>query len=384
MSEYAAPRVLFYVQHLLGIGHLMRSMRICEALYEADAHVTLVTGGMPVKGVPPEGVHHVQLNPIAVRNGDFSAIVDSAGNDIDDTFKSERCSHLLSVYQNIQPDLVVLEAFPFGRRQLRFELLPLLESIAQSESKPVVVSSIRDVLQRSTKAGRDDYVLDLIHRHFDGVMVHGDPEFSTLSDSFPRAHEFDEKIVYTGLVCAKPVDEITESFDIVVSAGGGAVGADLLMAAVEAAKLLPKSLSWCVITGPNSPMIRHFDSMAATLPNVHFESFRSDFPNVLKSAQMSVSQSGYNTVSDILKAKCRCLLVPYSAAGETEQLDRARRLETLGIARVLYNEELSGAAMAASISESLREARPSGELMLNTEGAAQSAQILLNLIADKH
>ncbi len=384
MSERAVPRVMFYVQHLLGIGHLMRSMRICEALYEADAHVTLVTGGMPVKGVPPEGVHHVQLNPIAVRNGDFSAVVDSAGKDIDDTFKSERCSQLLSVYQDIQPDLVVLEAFPFGRRQLRFELLPLLESIAQSEPKPVVVSSIRDVLQRSTKPGRDDYVLDLIHRHFDKVMVHGDPAFTTLSDSFPRAHEFDEKIVYSGLVCAKPVDDIAESFDVVVSAGGGAVGTDLLLAAVEAAKLLPKSLSWCVITGPNSPMINELDSLADSLPNVRFESFRSDFPNLLKSAQMSVSQSGYNTVSDILKAKCRCLLIPYSASGETEQLDRARRLETLGIARVLHNDALSGAAMATSISESLREARPSGELVLNTEGAAQSARVLLDLIADKH
>ncbi|MGK0284079.1 MAG: putative glycosyltransferase, partial [Patiriisocius sp.] len=37
------PRVLFYVQHLLGIGHLMRSVRICEALSDVNVHVTLVT-----------------------------------------------------------------------------------------------------------------------------------------------------------------------------------------------------------------------------------------------------------------------------------------------------------------------------------------------------
>lgn len=361
----------------------MRSLRICEGLQEAGAHITLLTGGMPVEGVPPEGVHHVQLDPIAVRDGDFSVIVDSQDQEIDDSFKAQRCSQLLKIYKDEEPDLVVLEAFPFGRRQLRFELLPLLDTIAQSDPKPLVVSSIRDVLQRSNKPGRDDYVLDLIRRHFDAVLVHGDPEFSTLADSFPRANEFDEKIVYSGLVCAKPGEATAESFDVVVSAGGGAVGTELVRAAIDAAKLLPDALTWCLITGPNSPIINELESLKVTSPNIQFEIFRSDFPNLLKSASMSVSQSGYNTVSDILQAKCRCLLIPYSSSGETEQLDRARRLEALGIARVLHNEELSGEAMALSISEGLKSARPNADFALKTDGANQSARILLELIAEK-
>ena len=43
--------VLFHVQHLLGIGHLQRSLRIAEALVDAGIAVTLVHGGTPV----PEG-----------------------------------------------------------------------------------------------------------------------------------------------------------------------------------------------------------------------------------------------------------------------------------------------------------------------------------------
>jgi len=41
-------RVLFHVQHLLGVGHLQRSLRIAEALVAAGIDVTLVQGGAPV------------------------------------------------------------------------------------------------------------------------------------------------------------------------------------------------------------------------------------------------------------------------------------------------------------------------------------------------
>ena len=98
-TEDQQPKVLFYVQHLLGIGHLMRSVRICDALSDINVDVTLVTGGMPVSGFPPDGIKHIELAPIAVRNGDFSQIVDSHGRLIDDDFKANRCAQLLEIFE---------------------------------------------------------------------------------------------------------------------------------------------------------------------------------------------------------------------------------------------------------------------------------------------
>ena len=37
--------VLFYVQHLLGIGHLRRALRLVEALTQEGERVTPVSGG---------------------------------------------------------------------------------------------------------------------------------------------------------------------------------------------------------------------------------------------------------------------------------------------------------------------------------------------------
>lgn len=382
--ESGSPRVLFYVQHLLGIGHLMRSVRICEALSDINVHVTLVTGGMPVSGFPPSGIEHVELPPIAVRDGDFSSIVDSNGLLIDDNFKARRSARLLGIYRNVAPELVVLEAFPFGRRQLRFELLPLMEAITKTQPRPILVSSIRDFLQRRTKPGRDDYVLQLIDQFFDKIVVHGDPTLATLTDSFPKAVQIEEKIVYTGLVCAKPTTIQTEAYDVVVSAGGGAVGTDLVQTSIEAARLLPESVTWCVITGPNSPINHQLALMRQVSPNITFEEFRPDFPSLLRSARLSVSQAGYNTVSDILKAECRCLLVPYSSSGETEQLDRAVRLADRGLAEMLHAQDLTGENLASKISASLHQPAPAQTgSSLNTEGSRETARILLELIEEK-
>jgi len=384
MVESEPPRVLFYVQHLLGIGHLMRSVRICEALSDINVNVTLVTGGMPVSGFPPTGIDHVELPPIAVRDGDFSLIVDSNDRLIDDEFKAKRSAMLLEVYENITPDLVVLEAFPFGRRQLRFELLPLLESISVTKPKPVLVSSIRDFLQRRTKPGRDDYVVQLINQFFDKIVIHGDPAFANLADSFQKTAQIEDKLIYSGLVCAKAAPIRSEAYDIVVSAGGGAVGSELIKACVEAAKILPGTLSWLIVTGPNSPINHQLKSLRLASPNIKFEEFRSDFPNLLRSAQLSVSQAGYNTVSDILKAGCRCLLVPYSSSGETEQLDRATRLNDMELATTIHADNLTADILASSVRALLRLAAPAQMgSSLNTEGSIETARILLELITEK-
>ena len=45
--------VMIYVQHLLGIGHLMRARLIAEALADVGFEVTLVSGGMAIGGRMP-------------------------------------------------------------------------------------------------------------------------------------------------------------------------------------------------------------------------------------------------------------------------------------------------------------------------------------------
>ena len=76
-------RVFFYVQHLLGIGHLRRAAAIARALVAAGAEVTFVSGGEPVPGIDLGGAELVQLPPASAADSGFSAIVDAAGRPVD-------------------------------------------------------------------------------------------------------------------------------------------------------------------------------------------------------------------------------------------------------------------------------------------------------------
>ena len=82
-------KVMFYVQHLLGIGHLARASRIAEAMAARGMAVTMVTGGLPVPGFPAPGIPNLTLPPILAAEG-FSGLVDQDGQPVDDAFRARR------------------------------------------------------------------------------------------------------------------------------------------------------------------------------------------------------------------------------------------------------------------------------------------------------
>ncbi|MBW9050991.1 glycosyltransferase family protein [Rhizobium mesosinicum] len=374
-----APRIFFYVQHLLGIGHIARASRIANALVKDGLEVTVVTGGLPVPGFPGEGVRTVELPPVVASNVGFSGLADADGQAAGEEFLSGRRDLLLQAFEETKPDVVIIEAFPFGRRQMRFELLPLLDAVERASPRPKLLSSVRDILQENRKPGRDEETVKLIKDHFDAVLVHGDPDFVRLEDTFPLTAAIADRLRYTGLVAPPSAPEPAETFDIIASAGGGAVGLELIRAARGAAALLPADISWLLITGPNLPAA-DFSALSEDAPaNVRMVRFRKDFPSLLGGAKVSISQAGYNTVGDLLRTQCRPILIPFVAAGETEQTVRAERLQALGVAEILPEEGLTLDDLKAAVERALAAPlRPATSLDL--DGAAKSASIIRSMI----
>jgi predicted glycosyltransferase len=371
-------KVMFYVQHLLGIGHLARASRIAQAMAAQGMAVTMVTGGLPVPGFPAPGIANLTLPPILAAEG-FSGLVDQHGQPIDDAFRARRREALLAAFDQLAPDALLIEAFPFGRRQVRFELLPLLDAAHARPSRPLILSSVRDILQANRKPGRDEETVATLDR-FDAVLVHGDPTFARIEESFPLAAQIMGKVRYTGLVAPPAPLPAPDRHDIVVSAGGGAVGAQLIRCAIAARDLLPGDLDWCVLTGPNLPQ-PEYDTIAAMAgPRLTVERFRKDLAGLMASARVSVSQAGYNTVCDMLVAGCQSVLVPYASGGETEQSLRAEKLAALGLASNLPEDGLTPKAMATAIRAALaRSGQPRPALRL--DGAAETARLLAGMAA---
>ncbi len=368
------PRVLFYVQHLLGIGHLMRACRIAKALRDTF-EVRLVVGGELPSGIVPDGVGLTRLPAVRAGSQGFGTLVHPDGRSFDDHDKASRRDLLLRCFDDLAPAIVLVEAFPFGRRQMRFELLPLLERAVAAPHRPLIACSVRDILQ-DTRPDRQDETANLVRRYFDIVLVHGDEHLVRLEDSYPAAHRLADLIAYTGMV--GPEQDLAgwiepdEVFDVVVSVGGGAVGSRLVEAALAARPMTTLARArWLVLTGPNADKAFVETSLD---PDVVVRSFVSDLPARLARAKVSVSQAGYNTVADLVTARCRAVLVPFASGGETEQTRRASVFAARGWAVSLDEASLDPASLASAMERAL--ALPFSVPTVAMDGGATTRHIL--------
>ena len=100
-----------------------------------------------------------------------------------------------------------------------------------------------------------------------------------------------------------------------------------------------------------------------------------DFPLLLANCRLSVSQGGYNTVMDILRAGARAVVVPFAGGAEVEQTLRARLLAERGWIDMLEEAQLTPHALAAVIDRALQRA-PSGTPSVGLDGAQNTATLL--------
>lgn len=374
-------KALIHVQHLLGTGHAVRAAAIGRALAEAGVGVTLVTGNRLPPTLDTGGLAIERLAPARAADASFARILNEAGAPIDDAWRAERTRALTAIAQRVAPDILVTETFPFGRRQFAFELEPLIETVRAARSGALVASSVRDILVRKEDLAKERAMAETAARLYDLVLVHADPSFVRLEDSFPFAGEIAELIRYTGFVhtpsALEPAGEDGRD-EVVVSCGGGPVGGRLIEAALGARALSRRArdATWRILVGHEhgGAMLRALQARAGAGTIV--EPARPDFARMLHRARLSVSQAGYNTVLDVLSAGCAAVLVPFAEGRETEQSQRAQLLAARGRATVLDEAEVDSSRLAAACDAAIAAGRPPATAV-DTEGALHSAAILI-------
>jgi len=381
--------LLIYVQHLLGTGHLHRTAALARAAARAGLRTVLASGGAPVPGIAIAPARLIQLDPARAADETFRQLADPAGHPLDDAWRAARRAHLLDIFAATRPRILVTETFPFGRRLMRFELMPLVAAARAARPRPCVVSSVRDVLNAPRTAEKAQWIRATFEENFDLALVHGDPDLLPLDKSFPLAAKLAARLRYTGYVAAgadrAPMGggarpDTAGAGEVVVSTGGGAVANDLIAAALGASALAPLSgARWRILVGHNvpEPTFRDFEERAAH--DTLVERARADFPALLGRARLSISQGGYNTVVDVLRARVPALVVPFAAHDETEQTVRAQALVGRGLLSVLEERALSPESLAEA-ARAARAPNPEALAQIHLDGATISARILGGLI----
>jgi len=374
--------VLIAVTHLLGSGHLVRATNLARALAQGGFAATLASGGMPLRAMEGEPFVFVQLPPIRTEGTDFRTLLDEAGRPIEPERKAARTAMLEELAAQLRPDVVIVEHFPFGRRQLAGEFLALIAAAKAVRPKALVLSSVRDVLV-TPRSDRIAEAEERVAGLFDAVLVHGDADFLPLDRSWPVGEGLAAKLRYTGyLADDRPASAMQENGEVIVSGGGSAAALPLFACAVAAARLDRSGRRWRLLAGRGMAE-PDLALLAADAPErVVIERARPDFPALLAGCAVSISQAGYNTVLDLVAARRPAIVVPFDAGNETEQTVRAEAMERAGLARCF---RLSGdfvvdaVALADAVAEGIGAKPP--EPPIDRDGAARSAAIIRELLA---
>ncbi|QEW22428.1 glycosyltransferase, MGT family [Marinibacterium anthonyi] len=366
-------KVLIVVTHLLGTGHLSRALTLGRAFAAAGHDVTLASGGAPAPHLDTTGVTLVQLPPVKSDGTDFTRLLTPDGTQADADWLARRSETLNDCLAG-DPDLLITELFPFGRRILRAEFLALLDTARARPRPPRILSSIRDILAPPSKPAKATWADEIVTRYYDGVLVHSDPARTDLSLSWPVSDALAPRLIYTGYVApapAGPHPDRAGAGEILVSAGGGAVGDALFRTALAAAAQDP-SRSWRLLVGGGADRLTTLADGAPA--NVTLEAPRPDFRQMLSHAAASVSMCGYNTALDILQAGTPAVFVPFDAGNEVEQGLRADSLAALPGIVALKSADLTPEALRAALDRVTTDGpRDSGQL--RDDGAAETIRI---------
>jgi predicted glycosyltransferase len=366
-------RVFFHVQHLLGIGHIRRAAVLARTLAAQGFDVLLVSGGAPLKLELGAARFH-QLPPVRARDAGLREIVRLDNRPLDESFKAERAGALLALFEAERPDVLITEQFPFGRTQLRFELLPLLQAARRRTPRPLIVSSVRDIVRRTMSAERVQEAVDLF-RDFDLALIHGDPDLIGFDRSFAGWDAISDRAAYTGYVAGAIDGGHRSQGRVLVSAGGGAVGSSLFRALEEMPPavrddLVPGAL-WHYLVGrslDDRPIVGGDGTIV--------EPWRDDFAALLRDAALSISQAGYNTVVETLCYADRAVLVPFRTDRETEQMDRATALAERGLVACVPGDALTPGAIRNAIERAMCGPSIRSVPSCNLTGAATTVRLL--------
>lgn len=427
---------MLYCQHVLGIGHFFRSMAIASALEGHD--VLFVEGGEPLQGFdPPAHVKRLFLPPLMM-DPEFDHL-EARSVDLDDVKAARKellleafetfAPHVL---------LTELFPFGRNQFRFELIPL-LEGIRAEKRPTRVLCSLRDILVEKPDQAAYEERVISRLNDFYDAVLVHSDPRVFSLQDTFSRVAAIRPPIHYTGYVardapvkhphtdsslqpsghhpvglspahspldggrgvscrgrsyghsetppyprqggdadkgfCPDTLEAPSPERTIVVSAGGGRVGVDLLSACIRAMRhLADPDLRMSLYLGPfiEEKDRSDLEALAAQDRRTSLRPFAPHFAAELRRAALSISMAGYNTCMDLLAAHTRALVYPFPQ--NREQAMRAAKLEGLGLVRMLKN--LAPDALCDAIMAALSDPSEPGSAPIDLNGAETSARLV--------
>lgn len=353
-------RIVLYSHDTQGLGHMRRNLLLATALLTLSPrpNILLIGGARELGALSiPDGIDCLTL-PALHKHGDGSYQPRSLSISLRRIIKL-RTGAIEAAIASFEPDLLIVDKVPLGAFG---ELEPALAWL-RSGGRARCVLGLREILDEPEVARREWDKTgsgDAVKAYYDQIWVYGDPAVYDLAHEYRLEPEVAEKIVYTGYLDrgayhppdADTIAEVSATLDLPPEArvalccvGGGQDGAELARAFARAT--LPDDMVGVILTGPFMPPAERsrLQRMVAQRPQLRLATFLEEPAPLLHRADAVVAMAGYNTVCEVLSLGKRALLVP-RVRPRREQLIRAKRLDELGMVKMLHPRRLTAAALS--------------------------------------
>jgi len=352
------PRVLCYSHDTFGLGHIRRTLSICEALttHLPGTAALVLTGASSMQTLKTHrGIDFVKL-PSVTKVGDERYASKFLELNVE-AVRAMREQIILSTATAFHPTTLVVDNVPLG---MMGELRRTLEHLRRQWPRPHVILTMRDIIDEPGKVidtWRRQGVHDALARYYDDILVYGMPEVFDLVREYDLPPQVAAKVRYAGYI-ERGID-IATAAEVrrrlaphghqlaLVTVGGGADGARLVDTYLRGvAATTPGRRHHLVVLGPDMPEADRlaFHSQYGVRRDVTLLDFCDHLTSAMAAADVVVAMGGYNTMCEILSLEKPAVIVP-RVAPRLEQWIRCSRMADLGYVQVVHPDELTPAAL---------------------------------------
>lgn len=357
-------RILAYCHDSVGVGHLRRTLAICEKLnaIHADCTFLLATGSPYVPLFrPPPSVDYIKL----------PALTKTAAGEYCSKFLSMdlkqilRCREalILEAARSFRPDLVLVDKAPVG---VCGELLPTLRWLHAHRPEVPLIFGMRDVEdepQATVRQWHEAGAFEAFERCFDEIWVYGSQCLFDVADAYRLPAPLRRKLFYTGYVARPPCEHPLSPGDeptLLVTVGGGTDGERILhdYLSVAARRVAGRGIRSLVVGGPDLPAdaAARLRALAAGTPRTQWLDFTPCMSCQIRQARWVVTMGGYNTLCELAVQRKPNLVIPRTRP-RLEQRIRAEIWQRHGAVRMLPDDAHDPDGLARCV-ESLIDTAP--------------------------
>lgn len=369
-------KVLLYSQHLSGTGHFVRMFEIASNLAE-NCDIYLIDGGRFIPRKKPQfDFKIINISPIFRQEGNLKSVE----NRHIDQIMLERKQILLELIENIKPDVIIIEHFPFSKWILFDEITNFIKKSKSININVKIICSIRDIPINTCDEPAQDYqekVTQILEQYFDLILIHSDPDLICLENYIPWLNNLKIPFVYTGYISEKlNINSLNNKQNLILVSLGGLNNRNLILTCAKAWHNLNLDNYKMLIFAPLFISETEFLQVTTEIKNINdnieFKPFTNNFINYLSQARLSISQAGYNTCMNILETCTPNILIPNQKM--SDQIMRSQRLAELNLTTYLDVNNLNIENLSHHIINSLKQEQLNHNI--NLGGAVITNQII--------